>query len=117
MPFGLINTPSTFQTTMNRVFPPYLRKFVIVFFDDILVYSRSLTEHLNHLKIVFQSLLDTQLFSNLKKCQFCFDEGRNVTDLTTKEMHKEEEVESGTVIDGNIGSVKRRQTWMKEYQM
>ena len=46
-----------------------------------------------------------------------FDEGRNVTDLTTKEMHKEEEAESGRAANGNTGRVRRRPTWMKEYQM
>ena len=71
MPFGLTNAPSTFQTTMNQVFSPYLIKFVIVFFDDILVYNASMNEYILHLQIVLQSLLESQLFSKLSKCQIC----------------------------------------------
>lgn len=57
MPFGLCNAPSSFQATMNSIFRPYLRRFVIVFFDDILIYSISLSDHLRHLQTTFQVLL------------------------------------------------------------
>lgn len=57
MSFSLCNAPSYFQATMNALFWPYLRRFVIVFFDDILVYSGSLVEHLTHLEVVFHVLL------------------------------------------------------------
>lgn len=53
MPFGLCNAPSSFQATMNNIFGPYLRKFIIVFFDDILIYSRTFQEHLSHLEQAF----------------------------------------------------------------
>lgn len=70
MPFGLSNTPSTFQGVMNRIFHPYLRKFVIVFFDDILVYSPSLETHIEHLEIEFKCLLENQFYLKRSKCSF-----------------------------------------------
>uniref|UniRef100_A0A151UII3 Retrovirus-related Pol polyprotein from transposon 17.6 n=1 Tax=Cajanus cajan TaxID=3821 RepID=A0A151UII3_CAJCA len=70
MPFGLCNAPSTFQATMNELLKPYLRKFVIVFFDDILVYSPSLDDHLTHLDLTFKTLLAGQFFLKDSKCLF-----------------------------------------------
>lgn len=70
MPFGLCNAPSTFQALMNSIFRPYLPKFVLVFFDDILVYSRSDAEHLEHVRTVLTILSDNSLFVKLKKCEF-----------------------------------------------
>lgn len=70
MPFGLTNAPATFQAVMNKVFSAHLRDFVIVFFDDILVYSRTPAEHYKHLRTVFQLLMDHQLYAKLSKCVF-----------------------------------------------
>ncbi|XP_026428528.1 uncharacterized protein LOC113324426 [Papaver somniferum] len=70
MPFGLTNAPATFQTLMNEVFGPYLRKFVFVFFDDILVYGSSMSEHIEHLRIVFSLLRQHKLYAKLSKCCF-----------------------------------------------
>jgi hypothetical protein len=70
MPFGLCNAPSTFQSAMNELFQPYLRRFVIVFFDDILVYSPTLPEHLTHLTQVFHKLVSGEFFLKFSKCLF-----------------------------------------------
>ncbi|KAJ8752156.1 hypothetical protein K2173_003764 [Erythroxylum novogranatense] len=70
MPFGLTNAPATFQALMNEIFRPYLRKFILVFFDDILVYNRCWEEHLYHLEVVLQVLQTNQLFVKTSKCQF-----------------------------------------------
>ena len=70
MPFGLCNMPSSFQATMNNTFIPYLHKFIIVFFDDILIYSKTLTNHLLYLERTFQVLLDGHFFLKLSKCAF-----------------------------------------------
>ena len=70
MPFGLTNAASTFQALMNDIFKNQLRKFVLVFFDDILVNSVSWQEHLQHLQIVLDILQSHQLYVKREKCQF-----------------------------------------------
>ncbi|MCH80967.1 Ty3/gypsy retrotransposon protein, partial [Trifolium medium] len=70
MPFGLCNAPATFQATMNDIFRPLLRKMVIVFFDDILVYSNTMEQHIQHLECVFQLLTEHQLLLKAPKCAF-----------------------------------------------
>jgi len=70
MPFGLTNAPATFQSLMNDLFHPYLQKFILVFFDDILVYSTSWEDHLTHLQTVLQILADNELFAKESKCRF-----------------------------------------------
>ena len=62
MPFGLTNAPATFMDMMNRVFHPYLDQFVVVFIDDILVYSKDAQEHEQHLRLVLQILREKHLF-------------------------------------------------------
>ncbi|XP_019053919.1 PREDICTED: uncharacterized protein LOC109114927 [Nelumbo nucifera] len=70
MPFGLTNAPSTFRSLMNEVFRPHLRKFVLVFFDDILVYSTSWVEHVRHLRTILELLRQHKLFLKRAKCSF-----------------------------------------------
>ena len=74
MSFGLTNAPTAFMDLMNRVFRPYLDQFVVVFIDDILVYSRDTQEHEHHLRIVLQTLRENQLFPKLSKCDFWLKE-------------------------------------------
>ena len=68
--FGLTNAPSTFQAVMNRIFAPMLGRFVLVYLDDILVYSKTPVEHLEHLRAVLSVLRDDRLYGRISKCQF-----------------------------------------------
>ncbi|KAK8916810.1 hypothetical protein KSP39_PZI022605 [Platanthera zijinensis] len=70
MPFGLTNAPATFQSLMNTVFQPYLRKFAVIFFDDILIYSKDLPSHIQHLETIFTTLRANSFYVKLTKCQF-----------------------------------------------
>ena len=70
MPFGLTNTPATFQAIMNKIFSTYLRNFMLIFFDDILVYSQTIEEHVEHLKEVLNPLRKNQLYAKRSKYFF-----------------------------------------------
>ena len=74
MPFGLTNAPAEFMDLMNRVFRPYVDQFIVVFIDDILVYSKDAQEHEQHLKIVLQTLSEKKLYAKLRKCDFWLKE-------------------------------------------
>ena len=71
MPFGLTNAPATFMKLMNEIFGEYLDEFLEVFLDDILVFSRTMEEHLVHLEKVLQKLREHKLYAKLSKCDFC----------------------------------------------
>jgi hypothetical protein len=70
MSFGLTNVPVYFMYLMNKVSMEYLDKFVVVFIDNILVYSRTKEEHEDHLRLVLQKLRDHKLYAKLRKCEF-----------------------------------------------
>jgi hypothetical protein len=70
MAFGLCNAPTTFQALMNDASRPFLRSFVLVFFDDILIYSRTWADHLRHIRAVFRELQRHKLFVKRSKCVF-----------------------------------------------
>ena len=73
MPFGLTNVPAAFMNLMNKEFSPYLDQFVIMFIDDILVYSKSEKEYAKHLRLILRTLRNAQLFAKFSKCEFWLD--------------------------------------------
>jgi hypothetical protein len=85
MSFGLTNAPAYFMYLMNKVFMEYLDKFVVVFIDDILMYSRNKEEHEEHLRLILQKLRDNQLYAKLSKCEFWLEEVSFLGHVITKE--------------------------------
>ena len=85
MPFGLTNAPTIFMDLMNRVFRPYLDKFVIVFIDDILVYSGNSDDHEKHLRMVLPTMRDKQLYAKFSKCEFWMDKVAFLGHVVSKE--------------------------------
>jgi hypothetical protein len=71
MLFGLTNAPSTFMQLMNEVMRPFIGLFVVVYSGDILIYNKSMEDHLKHLSVVFDALRAADLFANMDKCIFC----------------------------------------------
>src|SRR3954467_12207435 len=74
MPFGLTNAPAVFMDLMNKVYQPYLDEFVVVFIDDILIYSKTEEEHSKHLRIALQVLRNNKPYAKYSKCEFWMKE-------------------------------------------
>ena len=85
MPFGVTNAPAVFVDYMNRVFRPFLDKFVVVFIDDILIYSRSKEEHEEHLRKVLEVLREKELYANGSKCEFWMEEVKFLGHVITRD--------------------------------
>jgi len=73
MPFELTNMPSTFMRWMNHILHAFIGRFVVAYFDDILIYNKGLDEHINHLRQVLDVLRKESLYINIMKCDFCFE--------------------------------------------
>src|SRR5579859_7747697 len=84
MSFGLTNAPASFMYLMNKVFMEYLDKFVVVFIDDILIYSKSEEEHEEHLRLALQKLRENQLYAKFSKCEFWINEVQFVGHVISK---------------------------------
>jgi hypothetical protein len=82
--FGLTNAPTYFMYMMNKVFMEYLDMFVVVFIDDILVYSRSEEEHKEHLRLFLQKLQEHRLYAKLSKCEFWMKQGAFLGHIISK---------------------------------
>jgi hypothetical protein len=85
VPFGLTNAPAIFMNLMNKIFMPYLDKFVIVFIDDILIYSKNKEDHAKHLRIALQVLREHQLYAKFSKCEFWLDQVEFLGHVISKE--------------------------------
>src|SRR6266542_1413110 len=85
MPFGLCNIPATFQRLMNQVLRKYLRKFVLVYLNDIIIYSKTFEEYKKHVRLVFETLRAASLIMKPKKCKFTQKELRFLEHIISAE--------------------------------
>ena len=85
MPFGLTNAPASFMDMMNRIYRPYLDQFMVVFVDNILIYSKGRAEHKQHLQLALQVLRENRLYAKLEKCDFLLQEIQFLGNMVSKE--------------------------------
>jgi len=99
MLFGLTNAPTTFCTLMNDIFREWLDDFMVVYIDDILIYSSSLEEHAEHLRKVFQRLRENKLYAKLEKCEFGVTEVDFLGHMITQEGLKMDDHKVKAIVD------------------
>jgi len=99
IPFDLTNAPAAFMDLLNRVFRPYLDKFMVLLIYDILVYSSDKYEHSAHLRTVLQTLREHKLYGKLKKCEFWLEEVVFLGHVISKEWIKVDPQKAKTIID------------------
>ena len=99
LPFGLTNAPAYFMDLINRVFHPYLDKFIVVFIDDILVYSKSREEHAKHLHIVLNILAAHKIYAKFKKCDFWMEKVHFLGHVISKEGISMDPAKIAAVVD------------------
>ena len=102
LPFGLTNAPATFMQLMQQIFHPYLDQFVVIYLDDILVYSKTKEDHKKHLKIVLQLLRENQLYAKLNKCEIFMKQVSFLGHLITQDGIYMEQEKIKSIIDWPI---------------
>ena len=102
MPFGLTNSLSTFQCLLNSIFNPFLRNFVLVFFDDILIYIKSCEEHGQHVNKVLQLLKEKKLYTKPSKCFFGVKEVEYLGHISSHEVVKVDPNKIKAMMDWSI---------------
>ena len=110
MPFGLTNAPATFNCMIDQLFRPH-RNFIGVFFDDIIIYSKTIEEHKQHLRVIFEVLRENKLYINQKKSEFFLKEiqylGHIISNLGIQMVPKKLEVIKGWPIPTNFHELQR----------
>ncbi|KAA3466671.1 RNA-directed DNA polymerase-like protein [Gossypium australe] len=101
MLFGLTNAPTVFMDLMNKIFKSYLDRFVVVFIDDILVYSRDEKEHTYHLRIVLQTLREKKLYAKFSKCEFWLREVGFLRHIVSAEGIRVDPSKISTIVNWN----------------